>query len=83
VLGSKTLALEIKKNYRAGDNIVSDGEYSTTSSINFYTGVQEMILNGRINGMWYGSLFPDAPQILLDDQQFEKIWAGSERVYFL
>jgi len=83
VLGSKPLAVAIKEAYQPGDQIVSDGEYSITSSINFYTGVRELILNGRINGLWYGSLFPDAPPIFLDDEQFEKVWAGSERVFFV
>jgi len=83
VLGSKPLAVAIKKTYQPGDQIVSDGEYSTTSSISFYTGVRELILNGRINGLWYGSLFPDAPPIFLDDEQFAKTWAGSGRVYFV
>ena len=83
VLGSKPLAVAIKKTYQPGDQIVSDGEYSTTSSISFYTGVRELILNGRINGLWYGSLFPGAPPIFLDDEQFAKTWAGSGRVYFV
>jgi hypothetical protein len=42
-----------------------------------------LILNGRINGLWYGSLFPDAPPIFLDDAQFARVWAGPSRVYFV
>jgi hypothetical protein len=41
------------------------------------------ILNGRINGLWYGSLFPDAPQIFLDNRQFAQMWTGPGRVYFV
>jgi len=58
LLGSQPLAAAILREYQPGEVIVSDGEYSLTSSVNFYTGVQESILNGRINGLWYGSLFP-------------------------
>jgi len=45
--------------------------------------VQESILNGRINGLWYGSLFPDAPAIFLDDAQFATLWASAKRVYLV
>ena len=83
LLGSQPLATAILREYQPGEVIVSDGEYSLTSSINFYTGVQESILNGRINGLWYGSLFPDAPQIFLDDAQFATLWASAKRVYLV
>lgn len=83
VLGSKPLALAIHHVYQPADLIVSDGEYSLTSSINFYTGVQEYILNGRINGLWFGSLFPDAPPIFLDDAQFAQLWASDKRIYLV
>jgi len=83
VLGSKPLGLAIQQQFKNGDVIVSDGEYANTSSINFYTGQQMLILNGRINGLWYGSLFPDAPRIFLDDAQFSRLWAGSSLVYFV
>jgi hypothetical protein len=83
LLGSQPLAAAILCEYQPGEVIVSDGEYSLTSSVNFYTGVQESILDGRINGLWYGSLFPDAPQIFLDDAQFATLWAGSKRIYFV
>lgn len=83
VLGSRPLAAAIQGEYQPGDSIVSDGEYTFTSSINFYTGVQELILNGRVNGLWYGSLFPDSPPIFLDDAQFATLWNGTKRVYIV
>lgn len=83
VLGSKPLATAIQKEFQPGEQIVSDGEYSYASSVNFYTGVQLLILNGRQNGLWYGSLFPDSPSIFLDDADFAKLWAGAKHVYFV
>jgi len=83
VLGSKPLATAILHELKPGDLIISDGEYANASSINFYTREQMLILNGRINGLWYGSLFPDAPQIFLDDAQFAKLWSGDSRVFFV
>jgi 4-amino-4-deoxy-L-arabinose transferase-like glycosyltransferase len=83
VLGSKPLAVAIERQFQPGDLIISDGEYAYTSSISFYTGKQLLILNGRVNGLWYGSLFPDSPPIFLDDTQFAQLWMGSRRVYFV
>ena len=83
VLGSKPLADAILQNLQPSDQIVCDGEYSNASSVNFYTGRQMLIFNGRINGLWYGSLFPDAPPIFLDEAQLAKLWSGPDRVYFV
>src|ERR1700738_3808859 len=83
VLGSKPLAIAIQRVYQPDALIVSDGEYSLTSSINFYTGAQEYILNGRINGLWFGSLFSDSPPIFLDDTQFARLWASDTHVYLV
>ncbi len=83
VLGSKPLATAIQRELQPGEQIVCDGEYANASSVNFYTGRQMLIFNGRINGLWYGSLFPDAAPIFLDDAQLARIWAGPSRVYFV
>jgi len=83
VLGSKPLADSIQKEFRHGEQIVCDGEYSLESSVNFYTRTQMLILNGRINGLWFGSLYPDSPPIFLDDAQFSSLWAGAGRVYLV
>jgi 4-amino-4-deoxy-L-arabinose transferase-like glycosyltransferase len=83
VLGSKPLADAIQKHLQPGEEIVCDGEYSNASSVNFYTEKQMLIWNGRINGLWYGSLFPDAPAIFLEDAQIAALWAGPKRVYLV
>ncbi len=83
VLGSKPLAAAIQTQLQPGEQIISDGEYSRTSSISFYTKKQLLIWNGRINGLWYGSLFPDAPPIFLDDAKFAELWAGPARIYLV
>lgn len=83
VLGSKPLATAIQRELQLGEQIICDGEYANASSVNFYTGQQMLIFNGRINGLWYGSLFPDAANIFIDDSQLARIWAGSSRVYFV
>jgi 4-amino-4-deoxy-L-arabinose transferase-like glycosyltransferase len=83
VLGSKPLAMAIEKEYRPGDMIIVDGAYSAASSINFYTGVQLHMLNGRYNDLWFGSLFPDSPSVFEDDASFAKLWLGPGRIFFI
>jgi len=83
ILGSKQFAAAIQQHFQPGEFIVCDGEYAKASSVRFYTGQQLLILNGRITGLWYGSLFPDAPDIFLDDARFAKLWAGTDRVYLV
>jgi 4-amino-4-deoxy-L-arabinose transferase-like glycosyltransferase len=82
VLGSKPLAMAIEKQYQPGDLIVVNGAYSLASSVNFYTGAQLHMLNGRVNDLWYGSLFPDSPQVFEDDASFTKLWTGPGKVFF-
>ena len=83
ILGSKQFAVAIQQRFRPGEFIVCDGEYANASSVRFYTGRPLLILNGRINGLWYGSLFPDAPDIFLDDARFNSLWGGAYRVYLV
>jgi 4-amino-4-deoxy-L-arabinose transferase-like glycosyltransferase len=83
VLGSKVLADGIERQYRSGDLIVVDGAYSEASSVNFYMGVPMHMLNGRFNDLWYGSLFPDSPQVFEDDASFSRLWQGSGTVFFI
>jgi hypothetical protein len=83
ILGSKQFAVAIARRLQPGELIVCDGEFANASSVRFYSGRQLLILNGRITGLWYGSLFPDAPDIFLDDVRFAKLWAGSDRVYLV
>ncbi len=83
VLGSQPLAAAIQRTLRPGEQIVCDGEYAGASSVNFYTGKQMLIYEGRINGLWFGSLFPDAPPIFLEDPQLTALWTGPNRIYFV
>jgi 4-amino-4-deoxy-L-arabinose transferase-like glycosyltransferase len=83
VLGSKPLATTIVRQFQPGEQIICDGEYANASSVNFYTGQQILIFNGRINGLWYGSVFPDAAPIFIDDAALARAWPGRTRLYFV
>jgi len=83
VLSSKALADAIESHWKPGAIIEDNGDYEAASSVNYYTGHQIRILNGRCNNIWYGSKFPDAPPIFDDDAAFEKLWRGDKLVFLL
>ena len=82
-LSSDPLAEIIMKYYQPEDKIALYGEYDAGSSIGFYTRQRIWIFNGRYNGLEFGSYYPDAPHIFLDDHTFWPLWNGKERVFLV
>ncbi|HEV2616110.1 MAG TPA: glycosyltransferase family 39 protein [Candidatus Acidoferrales bacterium] len=80
-LSSEPLAKIIMKYYQPGDKIAIYGEYDAGTTIGFYTRQRIWIFNGRYNGLEFGSYYPDAPRIFLDDHTFWPLWNGSARVF--
>jgi 4-amino-4-deoxy-L-arabinose transferase-like glycosyltransferase len=81
-LTSKSMALQIRNNLQPSDTIIINGKYERGSTLNYYTGRQVYVLNGHDGNLWFGSFFPGAPDVFLDDQSFARLWSGSNRVYF-
>ncbi len=63
--------------------LIIDHHYYTFSSVFFYTNRPALLLNGRFNNLVYGSYAPDAPDVFIDDAQWAKMWAASERCYIV
>jgi hypothetical protein len=57
--------------------------YYTFSSVAYYTGEQERLLNGRWNNFEYGSNAPNVPDMFLDDLKLKAIWNRSQRYYLV
>ena len=49
----------------------------------FYTNRRALLLNGRVNNLVYGSYAPGAPQVFIDDGEFQMRWAGAGRYYLV
>lgn len=85
ILGSKGLALAIdrvqRSNPRPDDLIVLDGELTSGSTLVFYTRQQVHLINGNVNGLWYGSFWPDAPRIFESEASLRRLWSGSRRIF--
>ena len=87
ILGSKSLAQVILAEQRthpdAADLILVDGELTSGSTLLFYTGEPLHLVNGRRNGPWFGSFWPDAPPIFEDDASLLRLWDGPARIFLL
>jgi 4-amino-4-deoxy-L-arabinose transferase-like glycosyltransferase len=86
ILGSKQLAQTVDAVMKPGDAAAIDDEITAGSSLLFYTrdtGSHVLLVNGRVNGPWFGSFWPDSPHIFLDDADLKKLWAGPQRVFLL
>lgn len=81
ILSSKKLAMAIRQHYRPGDVVVVKGLYENASTLNFYTGIHLLSMHTPTGNMWYGSKFPDAPQVWQTPVSFPSLWNGATRVF--
>jgi 4-amino-4-deoxy-L-arabinose transferase-like glycosyltransferase len=85
ILGSKGLAEAINQARQADPNpndiIILDGELTSGSTLIFYTRQQVHLIHGRVNGLWYGSFWPDAPAIFETESSLRQLWASPRRVF--
>ncbi len=86
-LGSKPLADAILAEQSArpqpDDLILIDGELTSGSTLPFYTRQPAHLVNGHINGPWFGSFWPDAPHIFETDDSLRRLWPGPHRLFLL
>ena len=88
ILGSKGLAeviLQAQKGpgsiNRPADLILLDGELTSGSTLIFYTGQQVHFINGRVNGLWYGSFWPDTPDVFETESTLRQLWTSGRRIF--
>ncbi len=80
-LSSRPLARAI--NLSPPGMVVVDGPYYSFSSIAFYSRRPELMLNGRLNNLEYGSYAPDAPNVFINDSEFARLWRTPSRYYLV
>ncbi len=83
IIGSKGLAMNLAAVVQPGDAVMLDGELTSGSTLLFYTRHPLLLVNGRVNGPWFGSFWPDAPNVFADEASLHRTWSGSQRVYLL
>ncbi len=80
-LSSHGLAARIQEQLRPEDRVLIYGDQAFGSSLVFYLPHQVELVNGRTTSMWFGSTFPDAPKIFLEDEDLRRLWNSSTRVF--
>jgi hypothetical protein len=63
--------------------VIVDSQYYIYSSIAYYTGRTELLLNGRWNNLEYGSYAPGAPNVFINDTDFKQLWLTPARYYLV
>jgi hypothetical protein len=81
LLSSRDLATIIVKS--PPGEVIVDHHYYWFSSIPFYTGESELLLNGRWNNLEYGSNAPGVPDVFIDDAKLATLWPGPQRYYLI
>jgi 4-amino-4-deoxy-L-arabinose transferase-like glycosyltransferase len=89
MLSSKQLADAILQKGSPADSFIIYGDHSDASSVVFYTHnflnkpafvvVEPCSPHGHGSSLLWGSCYPDAPKIMLSDDQVSKMWGTGER----
>jgi len=80
-LGSRIMARQIAPGLRPTDRVMIYGDQAFGSSLLFYLRRPIELVNGNTTSMWWGSTYPDAPHIFIDDQDLLRAWNSPERVF--
>jgi hypothetical protein len=86
ILGSKGLAeaiLQEEQLHPQPSLILIDGELTAGSTLLFYTRQPVHLVNGRVNGPWFGSFWPDSPPIFETNQTLQALWHSPRRLFLL
>jgi 4-amino-4-deoxy-L-arabinose transferase-like glycosyltransferase len=81
MMSSRAMADTINRIGQPQDVLILYGDQSYGSSILFYTGRHAYLVNGRTTSMLWGSYYPDAPKIFLDDAQLLAMWGHGPRKF--
>jgi hypothetical protein len=63
--------------------VLIDGELTSGSSLLFYLDNPVLLVNGHVNGPWFGSFWPDARPIFLNDADLLQWWHSRTSLYVL
>ncbi len=80
-LGSSVMARQIEPELRPTDRVMIYGDQAFGSSLLFYLQRPIELVNGNTTSMWWGSTYPDAPKIFLNDQELLQAWNSPQRIF--
>jgi 4-amino-4-deoxy-L-arabinose transferase-like glycosyltransferase len=80
-LSSHVLAARLQQGLQPQDRVMIYGDQSYGASLLFYLRRPIEVVNGAGTTLWFGSTFPDAPHIFLDDAGLLEAWNSGQKVY--
>jgi 4-amino-4-deoxy-L-arabinose transferase-like glycosyltransferase len=80
-LGSQIMARQIAPELRPTDRVMIYGDQSFGSSLLFYLRRPIELVHGNTTSMWWGSTYPDAPHIFINDQDLLRAWNSPQRIF--
>ncbi|MBI4488550.1 MAG: glycosyltransferase family 39 protein [Deltaproteobacteria bacterium] len=80
---SKSVAHALLAQFKPGDIIVHEGSLEYSAGLPFYTQRQIHVLNGKRGDLDFGSRYPEARDLFLDNGKFAALWEGSPRVFLI
>ena len=80
-LSSRNMAAQVERVIQPSDQVMIYGDQAFGSSLLFYLKRPIELVNGRTTSMWFGSTFPDAPRIWIEDTDLLRKWNSSQRVF--
>ncbi len=81
MLSSRAIADTLNRATGPQDQLVLYGDQSYGSSVLFYTHRKALLVNGRSSSMVWGSNYPDAPHIFLEDPDLLAMWGNGPRKF--
>jgi 4-amino-4-deoxy-L-arabinose transferase-like glycosyltransferase len=80
---SKSVAHALLAQFKPGDIIVHEGSLEYSAGLPFYTQRQIHVLNGKRGDLDFGSRYPEARDLFLDNGKFAALWEGDSRVFLI
>lgn len=81
MLSSRSMADTFNSLAQPSDVLMLYGDQSYGSSVIFYTQRRALLVHSRSSSMLWGSNYPDAPHIFLNDSQMLSIWGRGPRKF--
>ncbi len=73
----------IDPSLRRDAQLIIYGDQANASSVIFYTRRQALLVHGRSSSMIWGSFYPDAPHIFIEDADLLRAWGNGPRHYLI
>ena len=80
-LGSKVIAADLAPELHPEDRVMIYGDQAFGSSLLFYLKRPIELVNGNTTSMWFGSTYPDAPHIFINDAELRQAWDSDTRIF--